>query len=224
MDTFSPKAADLSTLSPPLDTLYTHDFFRSHECLRQVYAAFAALIDASLHPKSLLDIGCGSGMIVEYFACKGIPILGIDGSPAAQEYWMPSLRQHCLITDIRHKPKRGLLAPYECVVSIEVAEHIEKEYAETFLDWITQGKKLFMTAAPPKQPGTHHVNCQPPIYWQNKLAQRGFQYLPEETHAWKKAAAAIPDSRKCWWVPQNAMIFTKRSHAAAPLEREENAG
>ena len=36
-----------------------------------------------------------------------------------------------------------------------------------------------MTHALPGQGGHHHVNCQPPEYWIEKMARRGYALSPE---------------------------------------------
>ncbi len=60
--------------------------------------------------------------------------------------------------------------------SLEVAEHIPEQAADTFIDSLTRhGRLILFSAATPGQGGEHHVNEQPPRYWQAKFAARGFQ-------------------------------------------------
>ena len=93
-------------------------------------------------------------------------------------------------------------------VSIEVAEHIDPELEDKFLDWITQGDRTLLTAAPPGQGGEHHVNEQPKEYWIERMSDRGFVYDGILTRKWQ--AAARKHTSNCYWVVKNAMYFERR--------------
>ena len=47
---------------------------------------------------------------------------------------------------------------------------------------------IVFTAAPPKWPGIHHVNCQDHPYWIKEFALRGFLYDPRLTKACRDAS------------------------------------
>lgn len=66
--------------------------------------------------------------------------------------------------------------------SFEVAEHIEQDYADIFVDNMLSGdpRWVIMTAAPPGQGGCWHVNEQPKSYWIEKFERRGYK-LSEES-------------------------------------------
>lgn len=111
--------------------------------------------------KSMLDVGCGTGGMVEYARSLGVEALGVDGDPnVANEY---------IVT---HDFTQGPYIPdkeYDLIWSVEFVEHVEPEFIPNFLETFKHGKILMMTFAPPNQGGKHHVNLQPTEYWEDLL-------------------------------------------------------
>jgi hypothetical protein len=61
-------------------------------------------------------------------------------------------------------------------ISLEVAEHINPEYANTFVKNLTQSSDIVLfSAAIPLQRGTNHVNEQYPSYWKKIFEEYGFK-------------------------------------------------
>jgi hypothetical protein len=55
---------------------------------------------------------------------------------------------------------------YDLCLCLEVAEHIEPEYAEIFVRNLTRlSNDILISIAPPGQGGHHHVNCRDIEYW-----------------------------------------------------------
>lgn len=136
-----------------------------------------------------LDVGSGTGAMVK--ASRGIKVsaLGIDLLPSTEPY----LLSHDLGKPI------DLGYYFDVVTSIETAEHIEPESADTYLDNIARhvapGGIVVFTAAMPGQPGHGHVNCQPAEYWRSRMYGRGLVYNAELTYrlalAWSIANTSL---------------------------------
>lgn len=125
-------------------------------------------------PKSYLDVGSGTGVMVNTAEKLGVEVNGLDLLPRPNH---PTLFQ----VDLRQP--QNLNRTYELVTSIETAEHIEPEYADTFVDTIVRhaSRMIVFTAAMPGQPGHGHHNLQPAYYWREKFWQRGWNYANAET-------------------------------------------
>jgi hypothetical protein len=65
---------------------------------------------------------------------------------------------------------------FDLALSLEVAEHLEPQFANVIVDTLTRhADAIIFGAALPMQGGTHHVNEQWPNYWIRKFEERGFE-------------------------------------------------
>jgi cyclopropane fatty-acyl-phospholipid synthase-like methyltransferase len=130
--------------------------------------------------RSMLDVGCGEGHAVHYFHSQGVYAHGIDG--------LEKNVRRSVVPIALHDLTRGpYVMPVDLVISIEVAEHIEEQFVENYLDTLSNGSIVALTHAVPGQAGYHHVNCQPSEYWMSKMAARG--YLLDSSNEYWKAVA-----------------------------------
>jgi SAM-dependent methyltransferase len=145
-----------------------------------------AVIDA-FAPRTVLDVGCGVGLAIQYMEARGLECVGLEGSSAAIARSPVSHRIR--LTDLNRPVE--LSRRFDLVWSYEVAEHIHPTFTPTFLDTLCRhGDRLVLSAARPGQGGRGHFNEQPQSYWIDLLHQRGFafdrprseslQRLPEE--------------------------------------------
>lgn len=64
---------------------------------------------------------------------------------------------------------------FDLVISLEVAEHLPKECAATFVDSLTRlGPVILFSAAIPFQGGTDHINEQWLDYWAKYFQEKGY--------------------------------------------------
>jgi SAM-dependent methyltransferase len=131
--------------------------------------------------RSMLDVGCGEGNAVHYFHQRGVYAHGIDGLLKNVKNAVIPISLH----DILVGP---FLMPVDLVWSCEVAEHIHPHLVGNFIDTLANGKIVAMTHALPNQAGYHHVNCQPPEYWINLMAAKGY-VLERSQEAFKAVSA-----------------------------------
>ncbi len=134
-------------------------------------------------PQSYLDMGCGTGAMVDFARGCGIDTVGLDIIAA-----LPNLRAD-LRSEVRlfETTERKKLKQFDLITSIEVAEHLPEESADIFCGNIERHLSndgwLVFTAGIPGQQGDNHINCQPPIYWRRKFWDRSINYQPEFTRA-----------------------------------------
>lgn len=120
---------------------------------------------------SALVLGAGTGCYVRYYQREGCAIDAYDGMTKAPELSGGVVK----IADLA-KPQQLDIRPW--VVSLEVAEHIPREYESVFLDNVVRhaGCGVILSWAIPNQHGHHHVNEQSNEYVIIRLAELGFEY------------------------------------------------
>lgn len=153
-------------------------------------------------PTNYLDVGCGSGVMVRTARGLGVNAYGIDLIRHPEVYFF----EHDLV-----EPFIGQQPLCELVTSLETAEHVDEVGVENYCDTLTknvaEGGYLLFTGAPPGQPGHRHVNCQPAMYWREKLYKRGLDY----SGAWTSRLALVWTQTKMsqHHLEANLQVFVK---------------
>jgi SAM-dependent methyltransferase len=192
-------------------TIYDHDFFENHVELRIAYQELADLIYETAHPGSACDFGCGNAYLLYFLAQKGVEVTGLEASDAALPFIDSSIRNRIQIHNLTKPIAAG---SYDLVISTEVAEHLPKKAAPTFVKSIAQSatKNIIFTAAKPGQWGDGHINCQPKTYWINLFESSGWRYDEAATTTFSNRLlqqSHIAD--KLPWIVDNFMLFSPRA-------------
>jgi cyclopropane fatty-acyl-phospholipid synthase-like methyltransferase len=175
--------------------------------------AAPAIVDsvlAEFEPKTVLDVGCGSGAVLAEFARRGVGACGLERAEAG----LARCRQLGLEVeafDLEQRTASERRA--DVVLSTEVAEHLPEKYADRFVELLSASAPVVvMTAATPGQGGTGHVNEQPNEYWIEKLARRGFEYRVTTTRAWRERWR---ERAVASWYANNVMVFVRTEPGSA---------
>jgi SAM-dependent methyltransferase len=124
------------------------------------------------NPKSVLDLGCNSGQWLKWFKKFGVYAVGIDGDNMIPELVIP--RHSFIVADLTKEI--DLKGKFDLVLCLEVAEHLEEQYADTLVDTsIRHSDTIFWSSATPNQGGWNHYNEQPLEYWIEKFKARGYE-------------------------------------------------
>src|SRR5579871_6474765 len=149
-----------------------YDHSLNYHFLEGPKTAFPLIFEGRL-PKSLLDVGCGTGTWLRTAIDAGVgDVFGVDGVMVKPENLQVE-KKLFLHQDLTKK--WNLNRKFEVVLCLEVAEHLEEGYAANLVDAITvHASQVIFGAACPGQTGQHHVNCQWPEYWQRLFNERGY--------------------------------------------------
>lgn len=151
---------------------YSSDFFdHLDEVQAASYAVMAGSIVEHLHPRFVVDVGCGSGALLAALAARGVRTLGLEGSPAG----VASAHRRKVDVRLTDLAKPFTVEPCDVVISLEVAEHLPERVADPFVAALTSAAPhIVFSAATPGQGGHDHINEQPHAYWIEKFRARGF--------------------------------------------------
>lgn len=178
-----------------------HDALRSRD-------AMADSIVNDLKPKTLVDIGCGTGALLEGICNRGVNAVGMEYSDAGRamcDKRKLKVRKFNILTDAIPQDILGR----DIAMSFEVAEHLPETGADRFVDLLCGLSNIVVcSAATPGQGGTEHLNEQPHEYWIAKFDKRGYEYDKALADAWRQEWASKNVAR---FYLANVMVFRKRT-------------
>jgi SAM-dependent methyltransferase len=125
---------------------------------------------------SVMDLGSGVGNAANYFYRKlKIQTIAIEG--------LVDNVQNSVFPAICHDLTKGpVVTKVDLVHCQEVAEHLDEKYLPNLLDTLACGRVILMTHALPGEEGHHHVNLKASDYWVQKVTERGYNLLVEDTN------------------------------------------
>jgi SAM-dependent methyltransferase len=156
-----------------------------------------------LEVHSVIDVGCGVGTWLSVFREHGVAdLFGLDGDWVDKR--LLQIPPDCFMA-VDLKAPINFDRQFDLVVSLEVAEHLPKERAESFVNDLTKlGPVILFSAAIPTQGGVNHVNEQWPEYWANYFSKKNFVAVDcIRKCVWNNARVAI-------WYAQNILLFVKK--------------
>ena len=154
-------------------------------------------------PKSVIDIGCGTGVWLKVFQDNGVSeILGFDGGWVDNDMLVIPKQFFCaqdLESPIDSSHKADLC------VCLEVAEHLPDSKARQLINKLTNiAPVVLFSAAIPFQDGSHHVNEQWPEYWENFFNEMGYVAVDSlRRKIWE-------DKRVSFFYSQNIVFFVNK--------------
>lgn len=161
-------------------TMYDNDFYQ--EVVNNNYPsakAVAPIVRDLIHPRSVIDFGCGAGCWLKAFdeCCDLEHMRGLEGE------WLegkPLLipREHIEYFDLTKEYELPAGQKYDLAICLEVIEHIDEAGGENLLNSIVKASDaVLFSAAIPYQRGTHHINEQWQSHWAKKFAERHYVCL-----------------------------------------------
>ncbi|MDD5355067.1 MAG: class I SAM-dependent methyltransferase [Candidatus Omnitrophica bacterium] len=130
------------------------------------------------NPKTVLDLGCGTGKSLDYFISKNIEAIGIEGSKLAisralhPEKIIKFNLERCL-----HLNRR-----FDLIWSFEFVEHLHPEFVDNLLNTFSNhSDRIVLSAAKPGQGGDGHFNEQPDSYWIEQFRRYGYEINVSKT-------------------------------------------
>lgn len=171
-----------------------------------------------VNPKSVIDVGCGTGSWLSVFADGGVKdILGVDGDWVKKFLEIPL--DNFRVADLEKSWKVD--RQFDLALSLAVAEHLPIDCAEAFVASLTDlAPACLFCAAIPGQGGLNHLNEQWSDYWVKLFSNRGYvaiDYIKKRVWNNKKVA---------WWYSQSIMLFVRQdklsNYPLLKIELEKN--
>lgn len=191
---------------------YAKEFYddrrsRTLAAARRVLGTLREMMDF----KSVVDVGCGTGTWLSASREQGASItVGLEGDWMSQERMdAPEL----LLSNSDLEKPFSFDRFYDLAISLEVAEHLTPERAESFVAELCEAAPVILfSAAIPGQGGVNHLNEQWQSYWAKLFAAHGFSaHDVIRPRIW--ANDGIPA-----WYRQNIIVYTSAPELLADAE------
>jgi SAM-dependent methyltransferase len=193
-------------VSEPMEQ-YSRAYYETvYQQVRDSAAEVVPLVVELLHPRRVVDVGCGTGTWLAAFAARGASeILGFDGEYVDRA--LLDIPQDCFVP-VDLSQSLPLDRRYDLAVCLEVAEHLPGSRAATLVNELTAlAPVVLFSAAIPFQNGVNHINEQWPEYWADHFRTRGFIAIDCLRRAiWRNPKVA-------WFYAQNILLFAEEQFA-----------
>lgn len=191
---------------PTEQEIYNDDFYSTYANKSNRSAlVILEILMRYFKPTSMIDFGCGIGTWLAAAEVLGIQdLVGLDG-PWIDQNKLLSKKIRFFETDLTKASTNN--TKYDLAVSLEVAEHIEKNCADLFIKRICDSSDVVIfSAAIPNQGGAGHVNEQPQSYWIQQFESNSFVCIDLfRDEVWENNDVEF-------WYKQNTFLFLRNKY------------
>lgn len=139
------------------------------------FGRIADEIVRSLQPKSVLDVGCAIGFLVEALWQRGVRAYGIDISEYAIGQVPRNLQEFCRVASVTGPLPAEFPERFDLITCIEVLEHIPKDDApDAVKNMASRTGCILFSSTPEDIEEPTHLNVRPVLYWLQLFAELGF--------------------------------------------------
>jgi glycosyltransferase involved in cell wall biosynthesis/SAM-dependent methyltransferase len=129
----------------------------------------------SLKPRTVLDVGCAIGFLVEAFWRRGVRAYGIDLSEYAIDQVPEDLKGFCAVKSVLEPLPEDFPRTYDLMTCIEVLEHLSEDDGRVAVrNMACTTRCILFSSTPHDFTEPTHVNVRPVIYWLQSFAEVGF--------------------------------------------------
>lgn len=188
------------------DQIFDRSYFEFVERTTSTSAeVIADSILTDYQPESVLDVGCGTGTLLERLRERGVRVRGVERAAAGLEFCRErglDVAAFDVCHDALSEADRADVA-----VCMEVAHQLPRTAADTLVDLLCAAAPIVVFSSETPGGGDRCAsNEQPPEYWIEKFRARGFAWEAERTTAWRLSWEA--SGVKSWFC-KNLLLFRR---------------
>lgn len=217
----NPAVSGLATTSADYNGSYYNDahlgglgeYGWESEHWRNFFTQVAQRIVGLVEPRTVLDVGCAKGMLVQALASLGVDAHGSDISQFAIAAAHPDVASRLTVASAT-EPIEGR---YDLITCVEVLEHMSPDDAQKAIDSMCAATdRILFSSTPADFHESTHVNVQPTGQWAAWFAERGFYRRTDADTSFLTAWAILFERDE----PSKRMIVEHYETVLAPLNLE----
>ncbi len=149
--------------------------YEHSELWTSTFGVFADGIVQRFAPRTVLDVGCAKGLLVQALRARGVEAWGIDYSSFAISAAADDTAPYVAVSSATEPLPEGFPSQFDLVVSLECLEHIDASICPSALDNLTSWSDTILFSSCPWDYGeASHVNTRAYEDWVAEFAARGF--------------------------------------------------
>lgn len=174
-----PAVSDVATTSADYGGSYYNDahlgglgeYSWDSDHWRSFFTGVAKRIVGLVEPRTVLDIGCAKGLLVQALASLGVDAHGSDISEFAIASAHPDVAHRLTVASATE----SIEGRYDLITCVEVLEHMSPGDAQKAIDAMCEATdRILFSSTPADFHESTHVNVQPTAQWAAWFAERGF--------------------------------------------------
>lgn len=189
------------------DTFFGDAWFRGWETLRDV---LCELLQSERRWRSILDFGCGPGVMIDLMNARGVDYVGCDFSPEARTLYLQHYggNPEKYVSSIESVQVR----PFDLMVSFDVMEHMRDEEISVLLKQVADVPELLLNISRARSiPG--HVNIKSDRAWIRFFGSQGWTFDAARTAGLRSRYLALRPGGSDEW-HKNMFLFKRAARSA----------
>lgn len=138
---------------------------------QKVFCQIADKIVSEINPKTVLDIGCAKGFLVEALRDRGVEAYGVDISKYAISNVREDIAPYCKVASATEE----LEMDYDLIVTIEVLEHLAiDDVKKTIANICRHSNQVLFSSTPNDFEDDTHICVQPVEFWAEQFSYHNY--------------------------------------------------
>ncbi|HVQ38815.1 MAG TPA: class I SAM-dependent methyltransferase [Pyrinomonadaceae bacterium] len=188
------------------DEIYDQEYFHFVDrTTKQSAEVIADSLVRAFQPATVIDVGCGTGALLDSLRARGVAVRGLEYAQAALEFcWARKLE--VLKFDVESDPFPDSMKA-DLVISMEVGHQLPQASAGRYVDLLCSTAPLVVFSS--EIPGGGDKlprNERQHTYWIEKFEERGYRFEEGRALQWRKE---WKERGTASWFSRNVMIFAR---------------
>lgn len=192
------------------DNFFRNDWFKEWATLREV---LFALIESDSKWRSVLDFGCGPGVMIDFLNDRNVNCVGCDYSQEARDLYLKKYGKYPS-KYIRNLDETDL-GTFDLLIAFDVLEHMHDEEVSRLVNEVNAIPELLLNISRARGiPG--HINIKSDQDWIFFIQAQGYAFEAERTRTLRNLYARLrPGSPDQW--DRNLFLFRRAGNRPSAL-------